>query len=274
MLLITNGCSFSECAAPPDINFTWPRHVAQDLGLSEVHSSYFDVKPSDAIHQPLAMGSQGNGQISRKTIYTVDRHLKNGVPPEDIRVIVMWSGPDRGDFYIPDRRDRSLYNFKKNKDGWVENPTVWPKEDDHGGWIIQNCHWTHPSSTRYYRFFHSDEWSFIQSLEHYLRLQWYLESVGIQWAALTYTGECFQTQMKHNPSVSYLWNMIDWNRYPETVEEYGCWEWCRDNTKLPKQDPVWDARSWNHPIKRQYGAYIQKVGWPLFKRLKLFEKTS
>ena len=213
MILITNGCSFSECVLDPDKNFTWPRHLAASLNLKEVKPNFFDVQSSNEIHQPLAMGSQGNGQISRKTIYTVDKHLKNGISPDDIKVVVMWSGPERGDYYTPDRHHKSVFSFEKNTDHWVENPTTWPEEDIQGGWVIQNVHWRHPSSENYYRLYHSDEWSFIQSLEHYLRLQWYLESVGVQWAGLTYTGACFQTKMKLHPSVSYLWNMIDWKKF-------------------------------------------------------------
>ena len=52
--LITGGCSFSECRSHAG---TWPRHLADALPNYE--------------HVSTAMGSQGNGLISRRVIYQV-----------------------------------------------------------------------------------------------------------------------------------------------------------------------------------------------------------
>jgi hypothetical protein len=96
--LITSGCSFSECRSHVG---TWPKHLADAL--------------PDYAHVSTAMGSQGNGLISRRAIYQVTEALKQ-TSPEDILVGIMWSGPDRHDFY-------QLGNKQfDNQDGWMETP--------------------------------------------------------------------------------------------------------------------------------------------------------
>ena len=82
-ILNTSGCSFSECVTYIAGNGTWPRHLAKTLEEHE-HVSY-------------AMGSQGNGLISRSIIYGVTKALQT-YKPEDILVGVMWSGSNRHDF--------------------------------------------------------------------------------------------------------------------------------------------------------------------------------
>ena len=69
-ILITSGCSFSECISY--LAETWPKHLARLLPEYE-HNSY-------------AMGSQGNGLISRGIIYGVSQALRT-YKPEDIFIL-------------------------------------------------------------------------------------------------------------------------------------------------------------------------------------------
>jgi hypothetical protein len=76
--LIASGCSFTF---EP---WSWPTPTSQLLNMDLIN---------------VGMGSQGNGLISKKIIYTVDKELKK-TKPEDILVGIMWSGIDRHDVYI------------------------------------------------------------------------------------------------------------------------------------------------------------------------------
>jgi len=105
-VLVTAGCSFSECVNY-DVNHleenkTWPIFLRENL---------------QAEHHSAAMGSQGNGLISRRTQYRVHELLKTHAP-EDILVGVMWSGRDRFEFFF-----EQPIEFTTNIDGWIENPT-------------------------------------------------------------------------------------------------------------------------------------------------------
>ena len=117
-ILVTGGCSFSECLSPW-IN-TWPKHLASSL--------------NEYNHIPTAMGSQGNGLISRRIIYQVIQSLKE-YNSSDLLVGVMWSGPDRHDAYI--QNTPALIK----EDGYMENPTKFVSEGN-SSWIIMNHHWT------------------------------------------------------------------------------------------------------------------------------------
>ena len=96
-LLITSGCSFSECITVNAGKGTWPNHLAKML--------------PDYKHVSYAMGSQGNGLISRGIIYGVCEALKTHSPNE-ILVGVMWSGSSRHDYRCHNLND---LEFLQNK---------------------------------------------------------------------------------------------------------------------------------------------------------------
>ena len=125
-ILITGGCSFSECISV-HID-TWPRHLARCL------SGYH--------HIATAMGSQGNGLISRKIIYAIANHLDH-----DLLVGIVWSGPDRHDFYLDQPPEL------ENNSGWMQNPTA-VNPDSQGGWVVLNHQWSMPLAKTYYTHFH------------------------------------------------------------------------------------------------------------------------
>ena len=127
-VLITSGCSFSECESRW-IN-TWPAYLTNQLNYNQ------------AVH--LGLGSQGNGMISRKVLHAIHQQLKTS-KAEDLLVGIMWSGPSRHEQYVSSR-----VNFDRNIDGWMDNPTS-VVDNDQGGWIIYNAHWTIPQAKNYYR---------------------------------------------------------------------------------------------------------------------------
>ena len=118
-LLITSGCSFSECIhyENPAFKKNWPIHLAESLkefGYTE--------------HISLGLPSQGNGLISRGIIYNVIEALKK-YKPEDILVGVMWSGSNRHDYRCqnPEETDFVTNNVHNNV---YQNPTQFVKGAD------------------------------------------------------------------------------------------------------------------------------------------------
>lgn len=234
-LLITGGCSFSECIST-NID-TWPRHLAKNLQGYK--------------HISTAMGSQGNGLISRKIIYEVSKALNNGVSPDDILVCIMWSGSNRHDSYF----QTANLVYTKNHDGWMENPTKVVETNPNKCWHIFNHHWQTPLNVSYYRGFYDPVMAAIQTLEHILRVQWFLKCYGIKYMMTTYMAAVF-TQINH-PECKHLYAMVDKSNFLDVAGEY---EWCKKKALHPfpnEDDP--------HPSTEQHGEFTEKVILPFLK---------
>jgi len=244
-LLITSGCSFSECITYIAGSGTWPRHLAKMLDGYE-HISY-------------AMGSQGNGLISRGIIYGVCEALKTH-KPEDILVGVMWSGSNRFDYKCEDPKD---LHFTQNKvdNGWIENPTSFVK-DGKKDWVILNANWTdnNVEAETYYRMFHSNIGSSIYSIEHILRTQYFLQKHNVNYFFTDFVDENIVSNflMKH-PDVSYLYQLIDRDYYLPVSSEF---TWVRENTKFSH---LWNDPSlsyWEHPKSEMHKEFVEQVIYP------------
>ena len=230
--LITSGCSFSECISHAG---TWPKH------LSNILPEYQ--------HISTAMGSQGNGLISRRIIYQVTETLKH-TAAEDILVGIMWSGPDRHDFY-------QLGNKQfDNQDGWMENPTRFVPNGQ-GAWTILSSGWRMPESANYFVNFHDFVGQYIYTLEHMLRTQWFLQSKSIRYFMSTYTSAVLPEIAKTHNDSRYLYELLDTNMFLPVSGEY---EWCRDHSGLPfpeSTDP--------HPGVEQHQAFVNQIILPHLK---------
>lgn len=232
MILVTSGCSFSECTT--SFPYTWPMHLQEYLGCE---------------HHSCAMRSQGNGLIMRRLLYTCDRLLKTN-QPDDILVGVMWSGPDRFDFYT----DEKIY--LENPNGWDENPVSFI-DDDPGGWVILNHHWDMELARQYYGNFHNAVYSQWLTLEHILHTQWYMEKHGIRYFMMPYISNVFPTYMDHHPQLEWLYEQIDFDSF---VTREGCLEWCRDNGSEKRQE------EWFHPSPIQHLEYTEKMIIPYLRK--------
>ena len=243
-LLLTGGCSFSEC-----INShidTWPRHLyrsLESLGYSE--------------HRSSAMGSQGNGLISRGIIYDVTQALKTH-RPEDILVGVMWSGSDRHDFRCT---DPNLLGFvtKQIKNGCMKNPTSFVK-DATPNWVILNKGWDGPEAKTHYRMFHDDIGSSIYSIEHVLRTQWFLQSRGVPYFFSDYIdNNLVAVENLQHDEVKYLYEQIDRGQYLPVTSEYN---WVRNNSKLLHLWPTEALKGPWHPKTEHHKEFTDQVIMP------------
>jgi hypothetical protein len=235
MILVTGGCSFSEC------NFsrlaTWPKQLENI------------IKPIKSYHTGL--DSQGNGLISRSIIYRVSELIKKE-SIENILVGIMWSGPGRHDFF------KSDVSYIYNTDRWVLNPTCFIDKDRK--WIICNPHWKNEYSVTHYKTFFDEIGAYIYTLEHILRTQWFLKSHNIKYFMTTYTGEVLTNEQKTNKHTAHLYEQIDFKQFLPVEGEY---EWCRDNTKLDFLLP-----NDRHPSSDQHKLFTEQVIIPFLKSKK------
>ena len=234
--LITGGCSFSECHSHAG---TWPRHLSNAL--------------PDYEHVSTAMGSQGNGLISRRVIYQVTEASKH-TRAEDILVGIMWSGPDRYDFYTQRVTDDMTANTKINPFKFVP--------DGVGAWAIMNGGWKMNHAKLYYTEFHNRAGSIIYTLEHILRTQWFLKQHGIRYFMTTYTGDVIPDYAKTRfPDADHLINEIDFANFLPITGEY---EWCRDHSGIE-----FPAPNDYHPSPAQHKLFVEQVVMPFIKERNL-----
>ena len=238
-ILITSGCSFSECIST--FVDTWPRHLARLLPNYE-HKSY-------------AMGSQGNGLISRSIIYGVVEALKT-YNPEDILVGVMWSGSNRHDFRCHDGNE---LHFVQNKiyDGWIENPTRFVNDSDKN-WVILNVNWQNLEAKTYYRMFHDQIGHSIYSIEHILRVQYFLQKHNIKYFFTDYSDHNLVLEEDINHSeINYLYNLIERENYLPVSSEH---RWCCENSKhLHLWPEGWERTHWIHPKTEMHKEFVDQV---------------
>lgn len=226
MILITSGCSFSECISP-HIK-TWPKHLAEKLNCS---------------HIPIGLGSQGNGLISRKLLHELHKSLKTH-KSDDLLVGIMWSHPNRWEYYQDVRQE-----FESNIDGWQYNPTD-VVDQSQGGWVITNHHWKHKLSNTYYKLYYNHVYAQVQTLEHILRIQWYLQQHNIRYFMSTITANVFDYESMQDAECQHLKEMIDWSRFLPCDGEY---EWCRDNTIYSFKPGD------NHPTGKMHEEFVNRM---------------
>lgn len=223
-ILITGGCSFSECVNwyrdhNPD-NRTWPVHLAELTGLT---------------HHSEGMGSQGNGLIARRIMYRVQKLLETN-SAESILVGVMWTGRDRFDFYF-----ENPVEFSKNVDGWMENPTR-VVDDADGGWVICNPHWTHEYNAPWYRYYYNEIASQIYTLEHIVNLQNFLKLHGIKYFMTSSFATHVNPTFVQNPNCEWLYQQIDQDQWLPIGSQR---HWILEN--CPNQDyDNFHPHSWQH----------------------------
>ncbi|MBB38091.1 MAG: hypothetical protein CL515_03975 [Actinobacteria bacterium] len=206
MIIITAGCSFSLTDQDYVKTFpeekekhikTWPNYLSEELGATLISK---------------AMGSQGNGLISRGIIYEVSQNLD-----EDIKVGVMWSGTDRHEVW-------SKEPLFENVSGWVENPTGFIPESKH--WQILNPHWMTEKSDVYYTHLHEQMFGWISSLEHILRTQWFLDKCGIPYFMSWMKDPVFPDENNLMPGykeLKHLKDLVNWDKFLPII---GMYEWC------------------------------------------------
>ena len=199
-LLVTSGCSFT------DSGHAWPYQLA---------------KKCDFIIDNIALPSQGNGIISRKLINTIE-HYPIPYPSDDIIVGVMWSGINRYERIIESGDEYVGPPYLE------QNPT-WSNYGDKtkGRWRIMSDKWTKSEDCSiYYEIFSNEISSMVQTLEHILRTQWYLEFCNIKYFMSTFMNIFSDEKIMNHPEVKYLYEMVDSSKF---LPIEGFYEWNKEH---------------------------------------------
>jgi hypothetical protein len=242
-VLVTGGCSFSECISPWIT--TWPKHLEKM------------IDPKVVYHE--AIGGQGNDNISREIIYRISQLLKI-YQPDDILVGIMWSGPDRKSIFlnysnIKEKITHGMSIVEYGQTLGVLNPYNWVTESDQAGWLLLGGN--DSKSKLYYTELHHFVEAQITTIEHVLRLQWFLKLYNIKYFMTTYTNEVFDRSVVNNANVKYLYDQIDFDSFLPVAGEY---EWCRDFSNL--DFPV--AGDY-HPSTEQHKLFTEQVIVPFLQ---------
>jgi len=239
-ILIAGGCSFTQV---PNNNKNWPIFLRDKLKMQ----AYF-----------LGAGSAGNDLISKRVIHRVIQCLKiQKYKPEDLLVGIMWSGVDRGGYYLS---NPPLNYFKIDTGGeyFYGNPNSISSELKY---YIVKPGWEDELSNVYYKHFYDEIGNLIDTLEHVLRVQWFLKLHNIKYFFTNYhdldafSGEFFHEHLKH-PEVSYLYEQIDFDNFLP-VKTMGDWN-LESGFTFPSQD--------NHPTSEMSEGFVDRVIIPHLKK--------
>jgi hypothetical protein len=245
--IITSGCSFSDVSN----NFSWPCHLTTSYNIECNH---------------LGLGSQGNGLIARKAVYAVHSALKQGYKPEEILVGIMWSGHDRHDIYF-----QHLSNQLNNTDHWRYNPTH-VVENDSGGWLIMNSHWTEKTNKIYYTHLHDHVNQRVLTFEKILWVQNYLDNLGIKYFMTDFMRDNYydNTANGPNPNIDWLVEQVDKTKWlpVNNMHDWCCQYWSDDHFPIldvtlndGQQIKVRDF----HPQPEMHKKFVREIILPFIK---------
>ena len=232
--LITFGCSFTDI----DDEYL----LSQKKGIfkyQEPHTSWPVELARLTNSNPVCRGkgAVGNFYITNRIYETVD-DSDNSV------VIVMWSGIDRIDMAVS---KREFHYFDKHtiKDNWLHSG---------GKMLFDNSKSKDRYWLNYYKTYHTEEDSYIQTLQHMIGVQEFLSNRKIPYMFLTYK-DIFTDRYRKYRRAKNLENQINWDKFhfPDLWcggEFGGEYEWVRDNNLTWAEDGV-------HPSSKSHRKFAQ-----------------
>ena len=311
-LLITGGCSYSQI---PALDKNWPYHLEQQLDPdyhihtgkaavgNEIISHRVIYKVNQAIEQgfnpeDILVGVAWSG-CDRMALMTTnfDKMFEEGPiigPPNKKDWIKKEYSSVQPDFFD---RENSQWTDNKNTSSWyvanspswvASNQKKWHENSINGtsdtDWHTLNPHWTDEMTVKYFEDFVSPEYALIQTCEHILRTQWYLETHHIKYFMCTYDYDTFvyvgplptsphyseksegRTSLitKHvafideHPEVNWLYKMIDRNYWLDIPDMQGIGGWVKKHcADLPYRE-VGDP----HPSSDMHKRFTDQVILP------------
>jgi hypothetical protein len=232
-IVLTGGCSFSQV---PNSDVTWPVHLCEALGLEGIHGG---------------RGAAGNGIISRLATYNLIELLKT-YKPEEILVGIMWSGADRHDMYSNDENFPHTKIFYGDDHEVYRNPLKIAGKHKH---YILNSHWTDESTETFFKKLHDRINMYIITIEHILRMQFMLKSMGIKYFFTSYAPDTFPLpQELENPDLKFLYDLIDFDNF---LKVQSCDHFAKNISK-------YDYARWpdEHPSSEQHRDFTNQFILP------------
>lgn len=243
-VLITGGCSFTQV---PGTYKNWPIFLRDKLNIPASFAG---------------AGSSGNDFISRRVIHQTSQALLK-YKPEKMLVGVMWSGVNRKSFYFSDEPIDHFkcvpYVNKENLEDAYGNPNTIIMGGVKNTYFV-NPHWTDELSKTYYKTYYDNVGALMETIEHVLRLQWFLKLNNIKYFFTEYSNDSLTTNHRdlHNhPDIKYLYDQIDFNNFLP-VENM---EWWIRNESGIKYPNIMN----HHPIDEMSRDFCDKIIIPHLK---------
>jgi hypothetical protein len=228
--IITCGCSFSDPGTP----YIWVNLLERNLKR---------IYP-ELMFDHRGLSSQGQQLIQKKTVHAIWKALNEGYKPEEICVIVMWSGHDRRSFFInnKDTIERIVNHWSKTEVKYqlqfgnlentgdnlaelgagVESLHI-PYNKDGGWYITGGWHDEVPFFKEYLMFSEGLEESIMLSLENMVMLQSLCKTHNIKLYEQFYMDTVFQNieLYKDYKECRYLYDLLDKSNYVTTQSMHG-----------------------------------------------------
>jgi len=249
--VVVSGCSFTF------EDWNWPTFLVNHL----------NVPTKDLIN--VGMASQGNGLISKKLIYAVNKVLEN-TNPEDILVGIMWSGVDRIDFHSENNYSSKDWGNNGHVDN-IHNPTNVAVDKK---WYFINPGWDtlenpHPLMDSYYRYFHSNIGMLVNTIQSILLVQWFLKEKGVKYFMTTYMdifGK-YPKEVMESEEIKYLYQLIDFDNF---INVDGCYEFVSQN--YPSGMPP-EEKDAIHPLKSGHEFFVDNAVIPHINKMGIKPNT-
>lgn len=257
--IVTSGCSFS-------VYQKWPRYL--------YHQTKIPV-------YGLGQDSAGNDWISKTAIYQASKLLQSNINPEEILIVVMWSGIDRKGLFISrketDDYDKFITTEAECPVHFLNQPiNIKAKTNEQSGYILGSMYaylgtsHARERKAQWLSRFTLEEMA-VESYEHFLRLQWFCKSYNIKLLNLTYgnilhyPNSRFLDPKKTGPltkdiyeSVKHLHDMIDFNQWAFYDETAGQFEYALNNKLSFYEDG-------HHPSLSANRHYVENFLIPILK---------
>ena len=240
MNIVTGGCSFSETRNCIDYHTFDLMDEYDDYQPESGYKSWAlhleDIVPNSSVHN-TAMPGAGNGFISRAVIHKVDELLNKDERPE--YVFIQLTACDREEMLVDvddatSETDKNLLCHPiPSLDGGLENGINWKRIKEHNNnkmWL-KHSYGQDSMLKYYYKYYNNDEFSIVKTLEHILRLQWFLKVKDIKYKMFCgWNLFPMLPQLPRYPiEVRHLWKMIDWDNFWFHKKLGGMTEWSKDN---------------------------------------------
>jgi hypothetical protein len=234
--LITFGCSFTDI----DDEYLISVKGKTPIKYREPHKTWSVELARLTDSNPICKGkgAVGNSFITNRIYQTVD-DSDNSV------VIVMWSGIDRVDRAVS---KKEFYYFDKQniKDNWLHSG---------GKMLFDNSKTKDRYWLNYYKTYHTEEDSYIQTLQHMIGVQEFLSNRKIPYLFLTYK-DIFTDRFRNYKRAKNLENLINWDKFHFPNGEFGGeFEWVKDNNLTWEEDK-------QHPSSeshRKFAEYLHNL---------------
>jgi hypothetical protein len=282
--IIISGCSFSDsgCGGEPFTSATCCSDpIITDCKVKRVPwpTMLHNMYPEIQIENYAACG-HGNDWVSMSIIAGCQRLLKWDVRPEEIFVLAQWTGMQRRALLVNEETTNMHFQFKDLKDeAKIGITNALPI----GLWVDYD--------TEFAKVLPAEQ-SLLMSLEHILRLQWYLQRNNINFKFFSFNDiftdipkdkcgfrddEIYRGEEKDftktiadiYPSLSYLFEIIDWDTWWMHGKYGGMQEWIMDNVELGLDGGgggTWKgipAQQFGHPLTKSHKQFTNEVIVPI-----------